>query len=73
MDIRRRRGHPKRAKKFNSQLILANKKVLKNGGESINEDLAIIKHQYDNQGMMKIARRWTEKFYKELLSEKAWG
>lgn len=42
------------------------KKEIKQGKGSEDSELSLIKHQHDNQGMMKIARRWTERFYREL-------
>jgi hypothetical protein len=35
--------------------------------------LNLIKHQFDNQGMMRVARRWTEQYYRALLRQQPWG
>lgn len=51
---------------------LANKKKIKHGNEG-DATLSLVRNKYDNHGMMKVARRWVEKFYKELLNEKCWN
>lgn len=47
---------------------LNNKLAIKRGWEE-KEEMSLVKHKYDNRGMMKVARRWIENFYKELVKE----
>jgi hypothetical protein len=51
---------------------LNNKKEIKQGKVG-DKTLELVKSKYDNHGMMKVARRWIEKFYKELLNERDWS
>lgn len=44
------------------------KKDLKHEIEKDSRHLELIKHKYDNQGMMKVSRRWIEDFYSELVT-----
>jgi hypothetical protein len=44
------------------------KKDLKQGVEKDSRHLELIKHKFDNQGMMKVSRHWIEDFYSELVS-----
>ncbi|MEM9449679.1 MAG: transposase [Cyanobacteria bacterium P01_E01_bin.6] len=47
---------------------MRHKKLIKNGAEGIPE-LEIVKHRGDSHGMMKVARKQVERFYKELVKE----
>lgn len=45
------------------------KKDLKQGKKVDPGELILIKNKYDKQGIMKVARHWTERLYKELYSK----
>lgn len=45
-----------------------NKRALNKGGEG-NQDFELVKHRFDSQGYMRVARKWVERFYKCLVTE----
>jgi transposase len=51
---------------------LADRRRVK-AGEEPDPLFVNLKSSYDKQGVMKVARRWVEKFYRELLKQHPWG
>jgi len=46
-----------------------NDKKAQKTGESGDPVLGLIRHKYDNRGLLKVSRRWVERYYKALVAE----